>query len=136
MAKSSSAYANHYKSHKNCDICSKQFVGRNAQRALDRHKKKCGADNATKNKPIYECAVCHKKFEFKSYWNRHVEQSKCRLLAQKSEEEMTNSEEVSNEGKKSSQEEESRENEEQILKEVSESPKLVDTNTDGDENKF
>ena len=131
VAKSSSAYANHYKSHKNCDLCEKGFVGRNAQRALDRHKKKCGADNVTKNKPNYQCAVCHKNFEFKSYWNRHVEQSKCRLLAQKSEE-LSNSE-VNNEGKNSSaKKEESRENDEQI-KEIDtvEIPKLLDTNTAG-----
>lgn len=141
VAKSSSAYANHYKSHKNCDLCEKQFVGRNAQRALDRHKKKCGADNVTKNKPIYQCAVCQKKFDFKSYWNRHIEQSKCRLQAQKSED-VANSEALSNEGKKNSkeggeEEEKSRENEEQMLKVVvTESPKLLDTNTtDGNEQK-
>ena len=55
---------------------------------------------------------------------------------------MANSEVLSNEGKKSSkeggqEEEKSRENEEQMLKEVlTESPKILDTNTtDGNEQK-
>ena len=76
VAQSTQGYNHHYKNHKVCSLCGVVFEGRNRQKLLERHVKKCG--NPEKQKQSYQCQNCQKNFEFQSYFNRHKQTSKCR----------------------------------------------------------
>lgn len=76
LAKNTSTFSRHLKSHKKCENCNKIFgCGGQCSRDFKNHIKKCGAviliEKKIKEKKSHECEFCKKVYPYKSYLLKH-----------------------------------------------------------------
>ena len=72
VGKTNGVLLNHVKSHRQCDMCGKKFVGNMSSRDYARHIR-------THLSPVFtfKCEKCDKTFDRKSKFDRHCQSIKC-----------------------------------------------------------